>query len=84
MQIKKSDIVIAYNSPYQIISIRFADGKNPSNTFVRIYSMTGSLMLSQPVTESSTVLRTNNFQTGIYAISISVNGITETRKLMIK
>ena len=83
-KVQKSNIVIGYNSPYQIISIRFADGKNPSNTFVRIYSMTGSLMLSQPVTESSTVLRTNNFQTGIYAISISVNGITETRKLMIK
>jgi len=84
MQIKKSDIVIAYNSPYQIISIRFTDGKNPLNTFVRIYSMTGSLMVNQPLTESSTVLRTNNFQTGIYAISISVNGKTEITKVLIR
>ena len=83
-RVQKSNIVIGYNSPFQIISIRFTDGKNPLNTFVRIYSMSGSLLLNQPLTEPSTVLRTNNFQTGIYAISISVNGITDTRKLMIK
>lgn len=83
-KVQKNDFVIGYNSPNQIINIRFTDGKNPLNAFVRIYSMTGSLILSQPLTESSSVLRTNTFQTGIYAISISVNGITETRKLIIR
>jgi len=83
-QVQKSDFVIAYNSPNQIINIRFTDGNNPVNTTVRIYSMTGSLLVQQHLTESSTVLRTNTFQTGIYAISISENGKTETRKLVIK
>jgi len=83
-QVQKSDFVIAYNSPNQIINIRFTDGNNPVNTTVRIYSMTGSLLVQQPLNEASTVLRTNTFQTGIYAISISENGKTETRKLVIK
>ena len=83
-QVQKSDFVIAYNSPNQIISIRFTDGQNPVNTTVRIYSMSGSLLVHQPLTESSTVLRTNTFQSGIYAISISENGKTETRKVLIR
>jgi len=82
-QIQKSDFVIAYNSPNQIINIRFTDGRDPVNTTVRIYSMTGSLLVNQPLTGSFTVLQTNTFQPGIYAISISENGKTETRKLII-
>jgi len=46
--------------------------------------MTGSLLVQQPLNEASTVLRTNTFQTGIYAISISENGKTETRKVLIR
>lgn len=83
-QITKSSFVVAYNPSNHVINIRFTNGRNPLNTTVRIYSMTGSVLVNQSLVDSSTFLRTDNFQTGIYAVCISINGITETRKVMIR
>ena len=83
-QIEKGNFVIAYNSSSKIISIRFTDGRNPLNTTVRVYSMTGSLLISQPLTAFSTTLRTDKFPTGIYAVSVSENGSNVSRKVIIR
>ena len=83
-KIEKSNFTIGYNSTYHTISIRFTDDRNPLNTSVRIYSMTGNLILNQPLKESTTVLQTDNYQSGIYAVCISENGIVETRKVIVR
>jgi len=83
-QVQKSQFVIAPNPVFHTLSIRFVDGRNPMDTTLRIYSMTGSMIVNQRLVESSTVLNTGEFQAGIYAVSISVNGNTDTQKVMIR
>jgi len=83
-QAEKRNFVIENNPSLHRISIRFTQGIIPLNGWVRIYSLTGSLFLNQPLTGSSTELNTEKFQTGIYAVLVSVNGKSETRKVIIK
>jgi len=83
-QVQKSQFVIAPNPVFHTLSIGFIDGRNPLDTTLRIYSMTGSMIVNQRLVESSTVLNTGEFPAGIYAISISINGNTETQKVMIR
>lgn len=83
-QVTKSNFIIAYNPSNHIINIRFTNGRNPLNTTVRIYSMTGSQLVNQSLVDSSTFLRTDHFQTGVYAVVVSMNGNNETMKIIIK
>ena len=83
-KIQKYNFVIAYNPSYHTLTIRFNTGVNPLNSFVRIYSMTGSLLVNRPLTESSTILNTNMFQAGIYAVSVTEGGKTKARKVLIQ
>jgi hypothetical protein len=46
--------------------------------------MTGIQLVDQPLVDSSTYLRTDDFQTGVYAIVISVDGNMETNKVIIR
>ena len=83
-QIEKGNFDLLYNPTLKTIIIRFTDGLNPTNATVSIYSMTGSQLIHQALTDSSTVLRTGNFQTGVYAVSISENGKINTVKVVIR
>jgi hypothetical protein len=83
-QVEKGNYVVLYNSSFKTITIRFTDGIYPKNTTVRIYSMTGSQLVNQPLTESSTVLQSGKFQTGVYAVSVSENGKTNTVKVVVR
>jgi len=83
-QIEKNNFVLAYNSTFNTLIIRLPDGSMPQNASVKIYSITGKMMVNQPVTDSPIVLRTFNFAPGIYAVCISENGKTETKKILIK
>jgi hypothetical protein len=83
-QVEKGKFVIAYNSTFNTLTIRFTESINPKNTTVRIYSMTGSLLVNQPIVDTSTVLNTEKFQTGIYAVVVSENGILQTNKVIIR
>jgi hypothetical protein len=82
-QIQKNSFVISYNSVFKTLIVRFQDDTTIKNTILKVYSMTGKLMLNQSITESPTVLRTFNFSPGIYAVSVSENGKTETNKILI-
>jgi hypothetical protein len=83
-QVEKSKFSIGYNPTYHTISIRFTDGRNPVNASIRIYSMTGIQLVNQPLVDSSTFLRMDQFQAGVYAVVISVDGNTETNKVIIR
>jgi len=82
-QVEKDNFSIGYNSTFKTLTIRFANGKIGSDTLIRIYSMTGSLVMQQLLTDSSVVLETDKFQAGIYAVCISENGKVNTRKVLI-
>jgi serine protease AprX len=83
-QIQKDNFSIGYNSVFNTLNIRFTNGRILSDTIVRVYSMTGSLVIQQPLTESSTYLLTDKLQAGIYAVSVSENGQVDTRKVLIR
>jgi len=83
-QVEKGNYVVLYNSSFKTITIRFTDGIYPKNTTVRIYSMTGSQLVNQPLTESSTVLQSGKFQTGVYAVCVSENGKINTVKVVVR
>ncbi|MDD4967987.1 MAG: S8 family peptidase [Paludibacter sp.] len=83
-RVVKDNVNIGYNPTYHTLAIRFTDGRSPLNATVRIYSMTGSLLVNLQLKEATTVLQTNNYQPGIYAVSISTNGKVETKKLIIR
>ncbi len=83
-QVQKGNFVLAYNSTFKTLTIRFTESINPKNTTVRIYSMTGSLLVNLPLVDASTVLNTCKFQTGIYAVVISMNGKLQTSKVIIR
>jgi serine protease AprX len=83
-QIEKDNFVLSYNPSLKTILIRFTNGENPKNTTLRIFSMTGSQLTNRPLTESSTVFQTANFQTGVYAVSVSENGKINTVKVVVR
>lgn len=82
--IQKNSFIVAYNSVFKTIRIQFVDGRNPQQSSVKIFSITGSLLLNQPLTDSSTILKTDKMVQGIYVIFVTENGKTETRKILIQ
>ncbi|HET7733184.1 MAG TPA: S8 family peptidase, partial [Paludibacter sp.] len=73
-----------YNSQNKTLNIRILDGSNPKQAFVRIYSTTGKLAFKQAITETTSYLELNKIPVGIYAVAVSLNGATETRKIIIQ
>lgn len=82
--VQDKSFTLAVNPTFNTLIIRFINENTPYNTFVKIYSMSGEMMINQPLTDFLTVLRTSNFATGIYAVCISENEKTETQKIVIK
>ena len=83
-QIQNDNFSIGYNSVFNTLNIRFTNGRILSDTTVRVYSMIGNMVIQQSLSDSSTYLRTDKLQAGIYAVSVSVNGQVDTRKVLIR
>ena len=82
-EIEKNNFSLAYNTTYKTLIIRFTNGVNPVNSNIRIYSVTGDLIINQTLSDSPTVIRTEQFTPGIYAVSVIENGKTVTQKIVI-
>ena len=83
-QILNNSFILSYNQIFKTLIIRLPNGNTLQNASVKIYSVTGRMMVNQSVTDSPIVLRTFNFVPGIYAVCVSENGKTETRKILIQ
>jgi subtilisin family serine protease len=75
---------LGYNSQNKTLNIRILNGSNPKQAYVRIYSSTGKLAFKQVITERTSYLELNKIPVGIYAVALSLNGVTETRKIIIQ
>ena len=82
-KLEKNSFILSENKVFKSLTIRFIDGNNPIQASVRIYSVTGKLVVNQPVTDVYTVIRTSGFASGIYAVCVTENGKTQTRKIII-
>lgn len=61
------------------------NGKNFNNAYVQIIDINGKLLLNQNIFSERTIINTNGFNQGIYAVRIIFsNGETNTQKVIIK
>jgi serine protease AprX len=82
-QTSSGNFNITYNSTLNTIDIRLINNLVPNASFIRIYSITGKLLVNQPINAISTTIPTEKLSKGIYAICVNANGITETKKILI-
>ena len=82
-QLQESSFILSENNSAQSFNIRFKDGNIPKEASVRIYSVVGRLIVNQSVSTSFTVVNTSAFTPGIYAVCVTANGKTETKKIVI-
>ena len=82
-QLNKNSFLLSENKDFKTLTIRFVTENLAHQASVRIYSVIGNLIFSQPITDTSTVIRTSNFASGIYAVCVTENGKTETRKIIL-
>jgi serine protease AprX len=75
---------INYNAQNKTIHVLLYDRQEIPIKTIRVYAVTGSLMVQKTITEAVSVISAEKLPTGIYLISISGNGKNETRKLIIQ
>jgi len=78
------DVVIGFNNDDKTIHIRLFDDWGVQNNLIRIYSISGSLQISQLINEPETVLNVTKLLPGIYVVNISGNKKTSTHKVIIR
>lgn len=66
-----------------IIHVRFAKHDDRTRRLIQVYSVTGTLMLSETATSSEVYMPTGHLTPGIYAVRVSGNGFSETHKLVL-
>ncbi len=72
-----------YDSQNKKLTIRLLND-NPTQTIIRVYAATGKLVLERRTTEVINQLDLQKNPAGIYAVSTSLNGISDTKKIIIK
>lgn len=82
-RLEKNNFTISFNPLYNSLIIQHNNISNPQNASVKIYSVTGKLLINKAISDRTTVIRTSGVASGIYAVCISENGITETHKIII-
>lgn len=82
--VEKNKFELLVNPTFKTLIVRYTVGNVPQNTSLKIYSITGELLINMPVSDSTTVLRTNRFVPGIYAVCITENGVNQTQKIIIR
>ena len=83
LPLEMNSFSIAENNILKSLIIRFESENSIQQATVRVYSVTGKIMLSLPITHTSTVISTSGFTSGIYAVCVTENGKTDTRKIII-
>jgi subtilisin family serine protease len=82
--VKQDHFNLIYNRIFHSLILRLPDSLMSAQNKVSIYSVTGELMLHKSITESPLTIRTDHFASGIYAVCITINGNSETRKIIIE
>jgi len=78
------DVVLAIDDKNKTLKVQFLDGEKNKENSIRIYSITGNLMINQPVNESEILFHTDTFAPGIYAVCVFGEKVSSTHKVMIR
>jgi len=81
---KKEKFDITYNSVSKTIHISLVNNLISNESFIRIYSIIGKLLVNQPLNVTSTTIPVDKLSKGIYAVCVTENGKTETKKILIQ
>jgi hypothetical protein len=76
--------LLAFDENDKTIHIRLLDFGKDIKMSVDVFSITGSLQMSQPIIYPETILLANNLKPGMYILNIYGNGKTSTHKMVIK
>jgi serine protease AprX len=76
--------LLAYDAKNKAIQLWSNNRENTLGKTVRLYSVTGKLVVQKQMTEAITAFDTHKLPVGIYAICITGNGKTETKKITIQ
>jgi uncharacterized repeat protein (TIGR01451 family) len=80
-----SENISIYPNPAQDqLTLRISNFKNDKNSFVEIYNLSGKLVLSQTIVNSSTFLDLAKFDKGLYILKSNVMGEIHTSKFVVK
>lgn len=71
---------ILYSGSSHTLTVNSNENIAP-NSFINIYSMSGRLMVHQPIDNESVRIKTNTFVPGVYAVNVWLNGKCETTKV---
>jgi len=85
--IKKNEaknVVLAIDDKNNTLKIQFLDSLDHKVNSIRIYSVTGNLIINQSVNESEILFHTDTFVPGIYAVCIFGEKNTSMHKVMIR
>jgi subtilisin family serine protease len=72
-----------YNSQKKKLTIRILNDITLKQAVLRIYSITGKMVINKTIAETISYLELNKLPAGIYAVSISLNGALDTRRKII-
>ena len=81
---QNKELVVAFNPTDKTIRIRLFSTKNSLTKIVKIYSVTGNLLINEPMIEPETVLNADHLTVGMYIVNIIGNGNTSSHKVVIK
>jgi len=81
--VQNDNVSITYDSASQTINIKLINNLILDESFIRIYSIMGKLLVNQPLNTTSTAIQVDKLSKGIYAVSVTENGKTETKKILI-
>lgn len=74
---------LSYDVPNKTIHVWIPDRNEAVGKTLSLYSVTGSLLARKYMDEAVAILPARNLAPGIYAVSISGNGKTDTRKIVV-
>ena len=66
------------------IHIQLKNSRINPNNVLRIFALTGKLLIVKNLTEIETIISFSDFPSGIYAVNISGNGKATTKKFVVK
>ena len=82
--VQNKELVVAFNPADKTIRIRLYSTKSSLMKVVKIYSLTGNLLIDEPMTEPETVLRADHLNAGMYVVTVIGNGNTSSYKVVIE
>ena len=80
----KNSLILSVNENSKTLSIHFSDESLAQNASLKIYSASAKMIINKTIVHTPMIIQTSNLSPGIYAVVVSNNGKTETKKILVR